>query len=197
MLSQGGVEGKISDVSRTLDVSAAAAPPSLSLKVRKLSASTTFNTTSLTLDMTCPQHISMDPTLSPDSKKLSIRPDFDSRLSYAASVRPASSTPDSARPTTADSPLTRQEAPNVFEPKVVGLYKRLFRVGLSCVRQKQLSNSQQEVEDDDKPEGFWAELFLLKPDAARLRQILEDTDAEYLIHLQVRLIANALSNNLV
>ena len=43
----------------------------------------------------------------------------------------------------------------------------------------------QEVEDDEKPQGFWTELFLLKPDIAQLRHILESTDGEYLIHLQV------------
>lgn len=128
----------------------------------------------------------MDSTLSPDSKKLSIRPEFESRLSYAAAVRPNSNTPDSARPTIADSPLTRQEAPDVFEPKVVGLYKRLFRVGMPLLESKLRSKLRQEVEDDEKPQGFWTELFLLKPDTAKLRQILEDTDTEYLIHLQVR-----------
>ena len=86
----------------------------------------------------------------------------------------------------ADSPLTRQEAPDVFEPKVVGLYRRLFRVRLLSrdLQTWVLSNLSQEVEDDEKSEGFWTELFLLKPDTAKLRQILEDTDAEYLIHLQ-------------
>lgn len=78
--------------------------------------------------LSCGSNVGMDSTLAPDSKKLSIRPDFETRLSYAATVRPGSSTPDSARPTMADSPLTRQEAPDVFEPKIVGLYKRLFRV---------------------------------------------------------------------
>ncbi|KAF2766553.1 DUF1741-domain-containing protein [Teratosphaeria nubilosa] len=66
------------------------------------------------------------------------------------------------------SPLTQQSRPDVFEPKVVGLYRRLFR----------------EVEDEDKPEGFWRELFLLKPDFSRLRGILENTDAEFLLEIQ-------------
>lgn len=34
-------------------------------------------------------------------------------------------------------------------------------------------------------EGFWKELFLLKPDTQRLREILEDTDPEGLINVQV------------
>lgn len=66
------------------------------------------------------------------------------------------------------SPLTQQARPDVFEPKVVGLYRRLFR----------------DVEDDERSEGFWAELFLLRPDTVRLRQILDDTDAEFLLHVQ-------------
>ena len=47
------------------------------------------------------------------------------------------------------------------------------------------SNSFKEVEDDEKSEGFWRELFLLKPDLVKLRELLEDTDAEFLIHIQV------------
>lgn len=43
----------------------------------------------------------------------------------------------------------------------------------------------QGVEDEEMTEGFWTEMFLLKPDLPRLREILEDTDAESLIHLQV------------
>ncbi|WPH04992.1 DUF1741-domain-containing protein [Acrodontium crateriforme] len=66
------------------------------------------------------------------------------------------------------SPLTQQARPNVFEPKVVGLYRRIFR----------------DVEDEEKPEGFWNELFLLKPEIARLRQILEDTEPDFLLHVQ-------------
>ncbi|KAI7005432.1 hypothetical protein KC362_g18517, partial [Hortaea werneckii] len=54
------------------------------------------------------------------------------------------------------SPLTQQARPEVFEPKIVGLYRQLFR----------------EVEDDEKPNGFWRELFLLKTDLPRLQQIL-------------------------
>jgi len=34
-------------------------------------------------------------------------------------------------------------------------------------------------------QGFWKEFFLLKPDTTRLREILEDTDAEGLINVQV------------
>ena len=50
---------------------------------------------------------------------------------------------------------------------------------------KVYSNNSKEVEDDEKSEGFWRELFLLKPDLVKLRELLEDTDAEFLIHIQV------------
>ncbi|CAK4032068.1 UPF0588 membrane [Lecanosticta acicola] len=67
-----------------------------------------------------------------------------------------------------DSPLTQQARPEVFEPKVVGLYRRLFR----------------EIDEDETDEAFWSTLFLLNPDTASLRDILENTDAEYLLHAQ-------------
>lgn len=41
------------------------------------------------------------------------------------------------------------------------------------------------MEDDEKDEAFWSTLFLLKPDTVALRDILDNTDAEFLIHLQV------------
>ncbi|KAK6438373.1 hypothetical protein LTR95_005424 [Oleoguttula sp. CCFEE 5521] len=65
------------------------------------------------------------------------------------------------------SPLTQQTRPDVFEAKVVSLYRQLFR----------------EIDDFDHSDGFWHELFLLKPDLARLRVILDETDAEYLIRV--------------
>ncbi|TKA33063.1 hypothetical protein B0A54_14724 [Friedmanniomyces endolithicus] len=67
-----------------------------------------------------------------------------------------------------DSPLTQQARPEIFEPKVVGLYKRLFT----------------NVHDDEIPQGFWAELFLLRPDLPRLQQVLENADSGLLIQSQ-------------
>ncbi|KOS22775.1 UPF0588 membrane protein [Escovopsis weberi] len=55
------------------------------------------------------------------------------------------------------SPLTRQPPPEVFTPKILNLYAVLFK-------------------DDDgaeRQDGFWTELFLLRPDRAALRQILD------------------------
>ncbi|KAF1991683.1 DUF1741-domain-containing protein [Aulographum hederae CBS 113979] len=67
------------------------------------------------------------------------------------------------------SPLTLQSRPETFQPKVVEHYKALFA-----------------DEDDfvDKPEGFWRELFLLKPDPSSLHHILDDLTADDLLHLQ-------------
>lgn len=66
------------------------------------------------------------------------------------------------------SPLTQQTRPAVFKPKVVQLYEQLFEEAV------------------EKPEGFWHELFLLKPDAASLRNALADLSADDLLHQQVR-----------
>nr|POE54160.1 upf0588 membrane protein [Quercus suber] len=64
------------------------------------------------------------------------------------------------------SPLTQQARPEVFEPKIVGLYNA------------------QEVEDEERLEGFWREFFLLKPDTARLRQVLEAISPNFLLQIQ-------------
>ncbi|KAH8811823.1 hypothetical protein F5884DRAFT_783550 [Xylogone sp. PMI_703] len=68
------------------------------------------------------------------------------------------------------SPLTQQARPLVFQQKIVELYEALFK------------------EDDEleKSEGFWKEFFLLKPDKARLRQILDNLSPDDLLHLHVQ-----------
>ncbi|KAK2753976.1 DUF1741 domain containing protein [Colletotrichum kahawae] len=58
------------------------------------------------------------------------------------------------------SPLTRQPPPEVFKPKIVELYEGLFKLF-------------KDDEDDDRTEGFWREFFLLRPDRAALRRILD------------------------
>lgn len=89
-----------------------------------------------------------------------------------------------------DSPLTQQARPETFEPKVVGLYRRLFRVGVKLasvdvLRIRSLTkNDDQEVGDEEHDESFWNTLFLLNPDIPALQEILDNTDAEYLLHLQ-------------
>ncbi|WQF81187.1 Putative armadillo-like helical domain-containing protein [Colletotrichum destructivum] len=56
------------------------------------------------------------------------------------------------------SPLTRQPPPEVFQPKIVQLYESLFK----------------DADDDsERSEGFWREFFLLRPDRAALRRILD------------------------
>lgn len=69
-----------------------------------------------------------------------------------------------------DSPLEKQAPP--VEPLVVGLYRRLFR----------------DSEVDERDDEFWQTLFLLKPDKATLRQVIEETEADTLLHAQVRLL---------
>lgn len=64
------------------------------------------------------------------SKRLSVRPEWrDNRLSLVASIKPSPHAAEAIKsPAMAQSPLTQQTRPEVFEPKVVTLYKRLFRV---------------------------------------------------------------------
>lgn len=71
----------------------------------------------------------MDRPETPQSKKLSIRPEFrENRLSFVASIKPSLSSTESPKPTMEQSPLMQQARPDVFEPKVVDLYRRLFKV---------------------------------------------------------------------
>jgi hypothetical protein len=70
------------------------------------------------------------------------------------------------------SPLTQQARPQTFQPKIVHLYESLFK----------------EDEEEEKPEGFWQEFFLHKPDPVSLRQILGELSPEDLLHRQVRLL---------
>lgn len=69
------------------------------------------------------------------------------------------------------SPLTQQARPQTFQPKIVHLYESLFK----------------EDEEEEKPEGFWQEFFLHKPDAASLRKILDELSPDDLLHRQVSL----------
>jgi len=68
------------------------------------------------------------------------------------------------------SPLTQQARPQTFQPKIVHLYEELFK----------------EDEEVEKPEGFWQEFFLHKPDGGSLRQLLHDLSPDELLHFQVR-----------
>jgi hypothetical protein len=55
----------------------------------------------------------------------------------------------------------------------------------SAVGNSDLSVETQEVDDDEKPEGFWRTLFLLKPEVDALHEILSNTAEDFLLHLQV------------
>lgn len=69
------------------------------------------------------------------------------------------------------SPLTQQTRPSSFQPKILGLYDNLFK---------------QDDEDTAYSDGFWGELFLLRPDKAGLQRRLDELTADDLLHLQVR-----------
>ncbi|KAI0843257.1 DUF1741-domain-containing protein [Hypoxylon sp. FL0890] len=68
------------------------------------------------------------------------------------------------------SPLTQQARPEIFQPKIVQLYEALFKDDADP--------------DGDKPEGFWREFFLLKPDRLALHRILSRLGPDDLISLQ-------------
>ncbi|PKS10903.1 hypothetical protein jhhlp_002661 [Lomentospora prolificans] len=66
------------------------------------------------------------------------------------------------------SPLTRQLPPEVFQPKVVQLYESLFK----------------DDDDGEKSEGFWREFFLLRPERAALKRILDSLKPGELLQLE-------------
>lgn len=45
-------------------------------------------------------------------------------------------------------------------------------------------------EEDEKPEGFWTELFLLKPDVARFERAIGKLDARQLLRIQVQYLSS-------
>jgi len=75
----------------------------------------------------------MDPPEGSQSKRFHIKPEFrGNRLSFVASIEPKIVTiEEAAKPTMDQSPLTQQARPEVFEPKVVDLYRRLFKVRIT------------------------------------------------------------------
>jgi len=68
------------------------------------------------------------------------------------------------------SPLTQQARPEVFQQKVVALYEELFK----------------DAEDNEKTEGYWRELFLLKPDRVNLQRLLLKLSPDDLLHFQAQ-----------
>ncbi|KAK3386409.1 hypothetical protein B0H63DRAFT_467739 [Podospora didyma] len=69
------------------------------------------------------------------------------------------------------SPLTHQPRPEVFQQKIVQLYEALFK---------------DDNDDGEKPEGFWREFFLLRPDRATLRRILDEISPNDLLHFELQ-----------
>jgi len=86
------------------------------------------------------------------------------------------------------SPLSQQSRPESFQPKVVGLYESLFNKVCSRRPLRHISYVRLICEQDDdeveKSEGFWQELFLLKPEPKALKDILTDLSTDDLLHLQ-------------
>ncbi|KAK1139319.1 hypothetical protein N8T08_001090 [Aspergillus melleus] len=69
-----------------------------------------------------------------------------------------------------ESPLTQQSRPDYFKPKIVQLYENLF----------------QTTDYADPSEGFWKEFFLLPPDRAQLRSILDQLSPDEILNLQTQ-----------
>ncbi|KAL8303163.1 hypothetical protein RB600_006868 [Gaeumannomyces tritici] len=66
-----------------------------------------------------------------------------------------------------ESPLTQQPRPEAFQPKIVRLYENLFK--------------DDDEEDVSGTDGFWQEFFLLRPDRASLRLILDEMGPDELL----------------
>ncbi|KAF1942030.1 DUF1741-domain-containing protein [Clathrospora elynae] len=69
------------------------------------------------------------------------------------------------------SPLTQDSRPEIFQPKIIHLYKSLFK------------------EDDDDGElsdGFWQEFFLHRPEAVGLKRMLAAISPDEMLHQQAR-----------
>lgn len=78
------------------------------------------------------------------------------------------------------SPLTQQTRPSAFQPKIIGLYDKLFR---------------QDEEDLAYSDGFWGEFYLLRPDKVGLERRLDDLTTDDLLHLQVSALGTMQSSN--
>ena len=83
------------------------------------------------------------------------------------------------------SPLIQQTRPDVLKPKVVNLYESLFQVGAHQMHSTVDGVLIGRIQNDyfEPTEGFWRELFLLKPDAGSLRDIVGHLSADNLLHL--------------
>ncbi|KAK1975438.1 hypothetical protein LZ30DRAFT_754117 [Colletotrichum cereale] len=94
------------------------------------------------------------------------------------------------------SPLTRQSPPDVFKPKIVELYESLFKVRKPPPPLATPALPTNASPDDprlgppdadgdyERSEGFWREFFLLRPDRAALRQILDSLGPAAILALE-------------
>lgn len=103
-------------------------------------------------------------------ERLSIHPEWrGNRIALVASLKPSAAVQDVAAPMDR-SPLTQQTRPEVFEAKISALYRGLLTHGLG---------------EEDEEEGFWHEFFLLRPDLAKLEDILTEADPTLLLQRHV------------
>lgn len=77
----------------------------------------------------------MDLPNAPQPKRLALQPEWrENRVSSVGVTSPLSPAGLPQKATMEQSPLTQDVRPDVFEPKVVGLYRNLFRVCLVLSR---------------------------------------------------------------
>ncbi|KAL8955859.1 MAG: hypothetical protein Q9193_006434 [Seirophora villosa] len=85
------------------------------------------------------------------------------------------------------SPLTQQDRPSVFQPKIDSLYDQLLSSVKLPLRPNKISFLiEMQDEEDQIPlsDGFWQEFFLLRPDKSSLQRRLDSFSADDLLHIQ-------------
>ncbi|KAL9007574.1 MAG: hypothetical protein Q9173_007190, partial [Seirophora scorigena] len=85
------------------------------------------------------------------------------------------------------SPLTQQDRPSVFQPKIDSLYEQLLssvKLPLRLDKMSFLIEMQDEVDQFPFSDGFWQEFFLLRPDRSSLERRLDSFSADDLLHIQ-------------
>lgn len=86
------------------------------------------------------------------------------------------------------SPLTQQDRPSVFQPKIDSLYEQLLSSVKLPLRPNKISFLiEMQDEEDQIPlsDGFWQEFFLLRADKSSLQRRLDSFSADDLLHIQV------------
>ncbi|KAI4117452.1 MAG: hypothetical protein LQ345_002317 [Seirophora villosa] len=87
------------------------------------------------------------------------------------------------------SPLTQQDRPSVFQPKVDSLYEQLLSSVKLSLRPNKISFLMEMQDEEDQiplSDGFWQEFFLLRPDKSSLQRRLDSFSADDLLHIQIQ-----------